>query len=204
MLSSSKIAWNVEFFLGKENVQKYGLKLQNDGYFSDYNLKVEPNVLNSFAAAAGLFFYSMLPNSVSLYSKEGTKTAERFLADLFYNPGTLYFQDRLDSLIRYFSEANYKYSILNSFAYIRYLIKERSDEVDIHFPDQLTSRFLKGSGNLGLDLGAMIIQMGRDHGLPSYSLFRAQCGLKKPTNFNDIREDLREPEIADDLQKLYK
>lgn len=83
-------------------------------------------------------------------------------------------------------------------------MKEKADEVDVHFSDQLTSRFLKGSGNLGLDLVSMIIQMGRDHGIPSYTVYRAQCGLKKPTNFNDLKEELRDPEIADELQKLYK
>lgn len=48
--------------------------------------------------------------------------------------------------------------------------------------------FLRGTGNYGLDLAAIIIQMGRDHGIPGYTKFRNACGLRRLTNFTDLND----------------
>lgn len=48
------------------------------------------------------------------------------------------------------------------------------------------NEFLRGKGKYGLDLAAMIIQMGRDHGIPGYTAFRDACGLRRPINFTDL------------------
>lgn len=90
----------VPLLLGKEHSVKYGLGLQSHAYSSDYSLAVDATVLNEFAAAAGLFFYAMYPTSLPQYTKEGGRTLERTLSSYFLDPSTLYFQGRMDGVLR--------------------------------------------------------------------------------------------------------
>lgn len=88
---------------GSDNMQKFDLSLNSGGYYSDYDLKTNPTVLNVFASAAGLFFYSLLPGELAIYSKNKQKTSQRPVSDYFYDPGALYFQDRVDGFLRFLS-----------------------------------------------------------------------------------------------------
>lgn len=66
------------------------------------------------------------------------------------------------------------------------------------------TRFLfepaKGPGR-GLDLVALNIQRGRDHGVPPYYKLRRLCGLRPVTSFNDT--EALGPH-GSDLGKVYR
>merc|ERR1712142_91768 len=53
-----------------------------------------------------------------------------------------------------------------------------------------------------LDLGALNIQRGRDHGLRSYLDYRRHCGLSAPTTWRSLKFVLR-PDIVTKLEELY-
>ena len=57
----------------------------------------------------------------------------------------------------------------------------------------------------GMDLAALNIQRGRDHGLPGYTKYRKLCNRneKKIENFNDLAQVLGK-EKADILARLYR
>ena len=129
--------------VGMDNMNNYGLTLQTNGYYSDYNLNIDASVMNSFASAAGQFFYSIFTDYLAQYSKDGTRIARTKLSDNFFDPSGLYFQDRLD-------------------AYLRFLLKESVYEFDMHMSDDLRGLFLKGGDRVGLDLASLLIQLGRD------------------------------------------
>lgn len=65
-------------------------------------------------------------------------------------------------------------------------MRETIRKPGLHMNNYFKNKFLRGRGNYGLDLAAMIIQMGRDHGIPGYTAFRSACGLRRPANFTDL------------------
>lgn len=55
----------------------------------------------------------------------------------------------------------------------------------------------------GLDLVALNIQRGRDHGLPTYPYWREHCGFGKPENFSDL-DEIMDYESLYNIQRVYR
>ena len=53
-----------------------------------------------------------------------------------------------------------------------------------------------------IDLAALNIQRGRDHGIPSYNDFRAICGFPKARSFADLGDFIK-PDKIRNLQQVY-
>lgn len=62
---------------------------------------------------------------------------------------------------------------------------------------------MKHPKTCGLDLVALNIQRGRDHGLPAYSYWREHCGFDRPKNFSDL-DGIMEQEAFNNIQALYR
>ena len=54
-----------------------------------------------------------------------------------------------------------------------------------------------------MDLVALNIQRGRDHGLPGYNAFRELCGLKRVKKFDGFADLIPKP-IVERLKLIYK
>lgn len=54
----------------------------------------------------------------------------------------------------------------------------------------------------GVDLIALNIQRGRDHGIPSYNNYRALCNLKRATSFDDLAREIP-PEVISRFKRIY-
>lgn len=69
---------------------------------------------------------------------------------------------------------------------------------------QLTNHLYEPLGQgFGMDLVALNIQRGRDHGIPSYNDWREYCGMPKITDFSQLAE-IMTPESAQAFAQVYK
>ena len=148
--------------LGKDGLRSSGLQLRSNSFDSDYNIvclqlnfykihrfaqKTNPSALNEFVAAAGFFFIALFPETLGLADKQGSISQYRHLSNLFNDPSSLYQNGRLDAVLRFL---------------LRHpSIRPTGPHVNAEFRD----KFLRGPDLYGVDLAAMLIPMGRDHGI---------------------------------------
>ena len=50
----------------------------------------------------------------------------------------------------------------------------------------------RGNKPVGLDLVAITVQRGREHGLPGYNDYREMCGRPRAQSFEDLADDIWE------------
>ncbi|VDN04293.1 unnamed protein product [Thelazia callipaeda] len=172
--------------LGKENWIKFTLQPQSSGFSKLYNLRVNPSVINTYAAAAGQFFFTMLGSFPQWHTEKGKGILEEPLNEYFKNPDSLLSSDQIASLLMHLLRDAIK----------RPLISEQSKLYDKLFIRKDINEY---------DLAAVILQIGRDHGIPPYNVWREYCTGSKVESFSDLVDDLVEGvELVKDLENEYK
>lgn len=136
--------------------------------YQGYDAAVNTSVSNLFATACYRFGHSMLSERVFL----GTEGYSIRLRDAFFNP----------ALIRY-----------NGIEpFLSGLTAQVINEIDIQMVDDLRNYLFSAPDTKNkqlLDLAALNIQRGRDHGLPNYNRCREALGLRAKILFQDISSD---------------
>ncbi|XP_061460712.1 myeloperoxidase-like [Rhineura floridana] len=69
--------------------------------------------------------------------------------------------------------------------------------------EELQERLFEQVEIIGLDLAALNLQRGRDHGLPGYNAWRRFCGLSEPQDEAELAVVLGNPELAKKFLDLY-
>ncbi|XP_053667737.1 uncharacterized protein LOC128718088 [Anopheles marshallii] len=171
--------------LGKEVCRLFDLELETSGYYRNYDANVNPTIANEFSAAAFRFGHSLIQNTYMRADRH-----HRFIANNvslhedtsegdFGGPGSLH---RL----------------------LRGMVNQRALKRDEFITAELTNHlFQTKSFPFGLDLAAINIQRGRDHGLPAYVNWRGPCGLSSVKDWSDV-ERIMGPASANRLQKAYR
>ena len=84
------------------------------------------------------------------------------------------------------------------------MVRQTGHRWDNRFVDDIQNHLFETTGNTGgLDLIALNIQRGRDHGLPGYNAYREICAVGKATNWADF-EDFIPSRYVEKLKKTYR
>ena len=124
-----------------------------------YDPSINPGVLNSFATAAFRFGHSLIRPAFDILDKGFNPTGNPLpLRQLFFN-NTFIRSRGIDELLLG-------------------LLGNESQAVDRKLAAGLLNNLFERPQSPGLNLAALNIQRGRDHGLPGYNAYRKFCGLE--------------------------
>ncbi|KAJ8915140.1 hypothetical protein NQ315_000392 [Exocentrus adspersus] len=156
--------------LGPEVVDLFELRLVRKGYYKEYDSKVSPAIANSFSTAAFRFGHSMVQNSF-------VRTDHKH-RPLFNNVSLHEELENFENIWSFGSVDRLLLGFANQPAQAR----------DEFICDELSNHLFQSSGApFGLDLAAINVQRGRDHGIPSYTTWREPCGLSPIRSWKDLK-----------------
>lgn len=153
-----------------------------------YDANVNPGISNEFSTAAYRFGHSMLDSEIGRLNNDGTGVngGALELATSFFNPTV------------------FDVSLPQQAGDIDPFLKADSigvaQEIDVHVDDAVRNFLFGPPGAGGLDLAALNIQRGRDHGLSDFNSMRVAFGLPRVTSFAQITTDAA---LAASLQSTY-
>lgn len=156
--------------------------------WNGYRPAVDPGIANEFSTAAFRFGHSLLDEEIGRLNNDGTPTPEGpiGLRDSFFNPSV--FDPALPA----------RRGDIDPF--LKSASAGTAQEVDLKVVDDVRNFLFGPPGSGGLDLAALNIQRGRDHGLPDYNTARAAYGLARVSSFAQVSPD---PSVQAALQSAY-
>ncbi len=151
--------------------------------YAGYKPDVDASIMNEFSTAAYRLGHSMLNPEIWRLDSRGREihAGHLELRDAFFSPSRLIDEGGIEPLLRG-------------------LAAQPSERVDLFVVDDVRNFLFGFPGEGGFDLVALNIQRGRDHGLPSYNVARAQMGLAPLRRFAQISAD---PEVQQRLAAVY-
>nr|CAD7425231.1 unnamed protein product [Timema monikensis] len=151
-----------------------------------YDADCDATLVNEFAAAAFRFGHSLLRPGLARMGPDYTeKQPQVRLRDTFFNPEVLYQGNMVEELIR--GLAATPMETLDEFI---------TTEVTNHLFENTRTPYS------GMDLAAINIQRGRDHGIPGYNQYRVFCNMSRAKDFDDLKKEIPSP-VVERLRRLY-
>lgn len=126
---------------------------------------LDAQISNSFAAAAYRFGHSMVSDDITPVDETGTAQEAIPLREAFFNPGQ-FAETGIDAIFRGFAS-------------------QEAQAMDAEIVDSLRNFVMDSPFSPRLDLAALNIQRGRDHGLPTLNGARRALGFPPITSFDD-------------------
>ncbi|XP_071549774.1 salivary peroxidase/catechol oxidase-like isoform X2 [Panulirus ornatus] len=167
--------------LGNERMVEYDLFPETSGLVDTYDPSIDASIANAFGTAAYRFGHTLVNDFLK---GSGGKSVP--LSGNFMNPRVL-------------GEAGSSPSDL-----LHGLANSLSQAVDAYLVPTLTNKlFARRDEPVGLDLMSLNIQRGRDHGLPSYTVWRRACGLPTLSSFSQLASVMT-PSVAQIFSRVYR
>jgi hypothetical protein len=146
-----------------------------------YTPQVNASITNSFSTAFFRFGHSMQSPDIKLVDNNGA-TQSLLLRNAFFNPSILKNDPGKVDLV------------------LKGLASQVSQENDVLVVDDVRNFLFGPPGAGGLDLIALDIQRGRDHGIVDYNGLRGPYGLQPLNSINQLTAD---PALRAKLVSLY-
>ncbi|CAM4650438.1 unnamed protein product [Leuciscus chuanchicus] len=163
-----------------------GIRLMGD--YNGYNPNINAGILNAFATAAFRFGHTLI-NPILYRLNETFQPIQQghiSLHKAFFSPFRIVNEGGIDPLLRGL------FGVAGKMRVSTQLLNT-----------ELTERLFSMAHAVALDLAAMNIQRGRDHGIPSYNDYRVYCNLTSAQTFDDLRNEIQNPSVREKLQRLY-
>ncbi|NXC41740.1 PERM Myeloperoxidase, partial [Penelope pileata] len=154
--------------------------------YRGYKESVDPRISNVFTLAFR-FAHASIPPSVGRLNKNYEPTYPRLpLSKTFFGVWRIVKEGGIDPFLRNLMASQAK------------LMTQEQMVVD-----ELRDRLFEQVERIGLDLPALNMQRGRDHGLPGYTSWRKFCGLPQPHGVKSLAQVLKNHRLAKKFMKLY-
>lgn len=151
--------------------------------YKGYNPNVNPSIANEFSTGLYRLGHSMVSERIQRLDSNLAMIPEGWtsLRDAFFRPDRLLEGGGIEPLLRGASQ-------------------QVCQDIDLAVVDELRNFLFGAPGSGGLDLAALNIQRGRDHGLPSYNDTRIALGLTARRSFSQISSN---SEVISKLTSVY-
>ncbi|KAG8445591.1 hypothetical protein GDO86_010388 [Hymenochirus boettgeri] len=163
-----------------------GMKLL--GEYTSYDPNVNAGILNEFATAAFRFGHTLINPILYRLDEhfEPIPLGHVPLHRAFFSPFRIVNEGGIDPLLRGLIGVAGKMRVTSQL-----------------LNTELTEKLFSMAHAVALDLASLNIQRGRDHGIPPYHDFRVFCNLSSVQTFDDLRNEIKNPDVREKLRRLY-
>ncbi|KAF9823688.1 hypothetical protein SFRURICE_013169 [Spodoptera frugiperda] len=153
--------------LGPQTIKTFALS-PSEGYSSSYDPQANPSISAEFSTAAMRFGHSVVDGRITIPSPNMGGIYETIsIQELMFQPTRMRLRHFLDRLLIGLST-------------------QPMQIVDPYVTEGLSRYMFHGGNPYGVDLAAINIQRGRDHGVQSYNQYRKLIGLDTFTDFQQF------------------
>ncbi|KAL3314047.1 hypothetical protein Ciccas_007344 [Cichlidogyrus casuarinus] len=162
------------------------------GQYTGYNDEVNPTISNEFATAAFRFGHTLVPPILYRLDSQWNPIIQGHLElhKAFFAPDRMLKDGGLDPILR---------------GLLYHGVRQNARQPPLN--PELTEKLFAMAHELALDLAALNVQRGRDHGFPSYTAYaHSVCKLlpqKYPDSFEDLSDLISSADLREKLRQVY-